>query len=154
MSKPPPTPEKDFVFVLNDVARLFKTYADQRVGEVGMTRAQWAVLSRLERCEGVSQAELATALDLAPISLARLIDKLCDQELVERRPDETDRRAYRLYLAPGAEPVLKRLTALSRDVPGQCASPGVSLDELAAMTAKLGHIKSNLKAALQEEALV
>ena len=153
MSKPVPTPEKEFVFVLNDVARLFKTYADQRVSELGMTRAQWAVLSRLERCEGVSQAELATALDLAPISLARLIDKLCDQELVERRSDETDRRAYRLYLAPGAEPVLKRLTALSRDVLGVCLA-GVSLDELALMTAKLGRIKANLKTALQEEVLV
>jgi MarR family transcriptional regulator, transcriptional regulator for hemolysin len=153
MSKFAPTPEKEFVFVLNDVARLFKTYADQRVSELGMTRAQWAVLSRLERCEGVSQAELATALDLAPISLARLVDKLCDQELVERRSAENDRRAYRLYLAPGAEPVLKRLAALSHDVLGICLA-GVSSDELAHMTAQLGLIKANLKTVLQEEVLV
>jgi MarR family transcriptional regulator for hemolysin len=111
------------------------------------------VLSRLERCEGVSQAELATALDLAPISLARLIDKLCDQELVERRSDETDRRAYRLYLAPAAEPVLKRLTALSRDVLGVSLA-GVSPEDLALMTAQLDRIKANLKTALQEEVLV
>jgi len=61
------TPEKEFVFVLNDVARLFRTYADHRVAEVGMTRAQWQVLSRLERSEGATQVELATALDSAQL---------------------------------------------------------------------------------------
>jgi len=145
-----PTPEKEFIFALHDVARLFKTYADQRVSALNMTRSQWAVLSRLERCEGVSQAELAQALDLAPISLARLIDKLSDQGLVERRADETDRRAYRLYLTPAVAPVLKRLSALSKDVMG-VALAGVAPNDVADMTGRLSHIKANLKAALSEQ---
>ena len=144
-----PTPEKEFVFALHDVARLFKTYADQRVSALNMTRSQWAVLSRLERCEGVSQAELAQALDLAPISLARLVDKLADQRLVERRPDEHDRRIHRLYLTPAVAPVLKRLSALSKDVMG-VALAGVGPHEVAEMTGRLSRIKANLKAALSE----
>ena len=145
-----PIPEKEFIFALHDVARLFKTYADQRVSALSMTRSQWAVLSRLERCEGTSQVELAQALDLAPISLARLIDKLSDQGLVERRADENDRRAYRLYLTPAVAPVLKRLAALSKDVLG-VALAGVAPEEVADMTGHLSHIKANLKAALSEE---
>jgi MarR family transcriptional regulator, transcriptional regulator for hemolysin len=145
-----PTPEKEFIFALHDIARLFKTYADQRVSALNMTRSQWAVLSRLERCEGTSQAELAQALDLAPISLARLIDKLADQGLVERRPDDTDRRVHRLFLAPAVAPVLKRLAALSKDVLG-VALAGVAPDDVTAMTGHLSHIKANLKAALSEE---
>ena len=144
-----PTPEKEFVFALHDVARLFKTYADQRVSALNMTRSQWAVLSRLERCEGVSQVELAQALDLAPISLARLIDKLSDQGLVERRPDDKDRRIHRLYLTSAVAPVLKRLAALSKDVMG-VALAGVAPNEVAEMTGRLSRIKANLKAALSE----
>ena len=151
MPKRSHTPEKEFVFTLNDVARLFKTYADQRVRALAMTRAQWAVLSRLERCEGVNQAQLATALDLAPISLARQVDRLCDQGLVERRPDAKDRRANRLYLAPAADPVLNDLAALSRDVLGVSLA-GVAPATLADMIAQLTLIKGNLKAALNAEA--
>src|SRR5450631_3543725 len=112
-------PEREFAFVLNDVARLFKTLADQRVRTLGITRAQWAVLSRIERHEGLKQAELAMLLDLAPISLTRLIDKLCNQGLVERRRDAQDRRAHRLFLTPTAAPVLERLAALGRAVVGE-----------------------------------
>ncbi len=143
------TPDKEFVFVLNDVARLFKTLADQRVRTLGMTRAQWAVLSRLERCEGLKQAELATLLDLAPISLTRLIDKLCEQGLVERRPDAQDRRAYRLFLTPAAAPVLERLSALGRAAVEEVLT-GVEPPMVATMTAQLSRIKANLKAALSE----
>ena len=74
-----------------------------------MTRAQWAVLSKLRRREGLKQRELADMLDLAPITLARLIDKLTASGLVERREDATDRRANRLFLTPDAAPALKRL---------------------------------------------
>ena len=144
-----PTLEKEFIFALHDVARLFKTYADQRVSALRMTRSQWAVLSRLERREGVSQAELAQALDIAPISLARLVDKLADQGLVERRADDNDRRIHRLYLTPAVAPVLKRLAALSRDVMG-VALAGVEPNEVAEMTGRLSRIKANLKAALSE----
>ena len=66
-----------------------RTYIDQCAREHGMTRAQWAVLARLERQEGMTQAEMADALEIQPISLVRLIDRLCEQGLVERRPHPT-----------------------------------------------------------------
>ena len=86
-----------------------------------MTRAQWAVLSKLRRSEGLKQRELADMLDLAPISLARLIDKLTASGLVERREDANDRRANRLFLTPEAAPALKRLDDLGEAVLGQGA---------------------------------
>ena len=97
---------RELGFALHDAARLLRTYADQRARELGTTRAQWAVLSRLQRCEGVKQNELAEALDLAPITLGRLIDKLAAAGLVERRDDAADRRANRLYLTEKAAPTL------------------------------------------------
>src|SRR6478752_4878752 len=90
--------ERDFGFLLDDVDRLLRTYADQKARQFGMTRAQWGVLFRLERNEGLKQSELAELLDIQPITLTRLIDRLCDSGLIERRADAEDRRAKRLYL--------------------------------------------------------
>jgi MarR family transcriptional regulator for hemolysin len=73
---------REFAFILNDVARLLRTYADYKAGQFGMTRAQWAVLVRLDRAEGLSQSELAEMLDLQPITLTRLLDKLADSGLI------------------------------------------------------------------------
>ena len=67
---------REVAFALHDAARLLRTYSDHRARELNTTRAQWAVLVRLQRCEGAKQSELAEALDIAPITLARLIDKL------------------------------------------------------------------------------
>ena len=96
----PRNPRREFAFLINDVGRLLRTYADQSARRFGMTRAQWAVLVRLERHEGLKQAELAEMLDLQPITLTRLIDRLCDNGLIERRADANDRRAKRLSLTP------------------------------------------------------
>jgi len=96
------SPSRELAFALNDVARMLRTYSDHRAREVRMTRAQWAVLSKLRRSEGLKQRELADMLDLAPITLARQIDKLTASGLVERREDAADRRANRLFLTPAA----------------------------------------------------
>lgn len=113
---PKPSRRRELVFLLLDVARLVKTEADQRVRPLGMTRAQWAVLSRLERCEGLKQSELAEALEIKPITLTRLVDRLCASGLVERRPDLEDRRAKRLHLTPAARPLVDRLAHLGEDM--------------------------------------
>ena len=102
----PPTKKREFAFTINDVARLLRTLADQRAAKFGMTRAQWAVLFRLDRTQGLKQCELAEILDLQPITLTRQLDRLCDSGLIERRPDPDDRRVKRLYLTPAAAPVL------------------------------------------------
>lgn len=105
-------PRREFAFLVHDVARLLKTYADQKARQYGMTRAQWAVLVRLQRTEGLKQSELAEILDLQPISLTRLLDRLCANGLIERRPDPDDRRANRLFLTPAAKPVVEGLGRL------------------------------------------
>jgi MarR family transcriptional regulator, transcriptional regulator for hemolysin len=138
------TRARELGFALNDVARLLRTYSDQRARELGTTRAQWAVLSRLQRCEGVNQSELAEALDLAPITLGRLVDKLTSAGLVERRNDATDRRAHRLYLTEKALPKLKVLGALAEDVMGKALS-GLGEDAIVGLHGGLARIKANLK---------
>ena len=138
------SPPRELAFALHDVARMLRTYSDHRAREVHMTRAQWAVLSKLRRSEGLKQCELADMLDLAPITLARLIDKLTASGLVERREDVADRRANRLFLTPEAAPALKRLDVLSEDVLGRALE---GLDEMAISNLRTGleKIRSNLK---------
>jgi MarR family transcriptional regulator for hemolysin len=141
------SPEREIGFALHDVARMLRTFADQRARDLQMTRAQWAVLVKLQRCEGVNQAVLADALDLAPITLARLVDKLNASGLVERRDDANDRRANRLYLTEKAGPLLERLGALGEDLMGR-ALAGLDAQTLATLRQGLERIKHNLKTEL------
>jgi MarR family transcriptional regulator for hemolysin len=145
-SKPPP--EREFAFLLNDVARLLRTCADQRAGAFGMSRAQWAVLARLERCQGLKQGELAEMLDIQPITLTRLVDRLCDSGLIERRPDRDDRRAKRLFLTAAAAPVMQRLNDLGRDLMADVLA-GLPADDIERLNGTLATIKKNLRTALQ-----
>ena len=107
---------REIAFTIMDVASMLRTYADQRARQFGISRAQWAVLVRLDRTEGLKQSELAEILDLQPISLTRLLDRLADNGLIERRPDPNDRRANRLYLMPAARPLLDQLADLGADM--------------------------------------
>jgi len=138
------SPSRELAFALHDVARMMRTYSDHRAREVHMTRAQWAVLGKLRRHEGLKQRELADLLDLAPISLARLIDKLTASGLVERREDASDRRANRLYLTPDAAPTLARLDDLGEAVMKR-ALDGLDDETISRMRAGLEKIRSNLK---------
>ena len=106
---PPHSQNREILFTISDVGRLLRTYADQKARRFGQTRAQWAVLLKLERHEGLKQSDLAEYLDIQPITLTRLVDRLCDNGLIERRPDPNDRRAKRLYLTPAARPLLDRI---------------------------------------------
>jgi DNA-binding MarR family transcriptional regulator len=96
----------DLPFVLHDVARLMRNRFDQRARSWGMTRAQCVTLMKLECRPGMSQTELAAILEVEPITVARLIDRLEASGLVERRPDPSDRRMHRLHLLPASEPIL------------------------------------------------
>lgn len=111
-------PGRTLGFVLNDVARLMRKEFEQRAraGALGLTRAQASVLAYLARQEGINQAALAQILEVEPITLARLLDKLQAAGFVERRPDQKDRRAHLLYLTEGAYPLLDRIFALAAEV--------------------------------------
>ena len=141
------SPPREIGFALHDVARMLRTYADQRARELGTTRAQWSVLSRLQRCQGASQSELAELLDLAPITLTRLIDKLTAAGLVERRDDATDRRIHRLYLTEKAMPKLEKLGALGEAIMKK-ALDGLDENAVASLRQGLDRIKANLKTEL------
>ena len=143
--------EREVAFNINDVARLLKTYADQRARDFGMTRAQWAVLARVERSEGLKQCELADTLDLQPITLTRLIDRLCDGGLIERRSDPDDRRAKRLYLTPAARPVLDGLTRLGQDIMATVLA-GIEPAAVEQLLALLLTLKTNLRGAIAKRA--
>ena len=106
------------------------------------------MLSRLQRCEGASQAELAEQLDLTPITLARLIDKLTAAGLVERRSDASDRRIRRLHLTEMAGPKLEKLAAIGEEMMGK-ALEGVDEEEILKMRSGLDRMKSNLKCQLK-----
>ena len=138
---------RDLAFTINDVARLLRTYADQKAAQYGMSRAKWAVLARLDRFEGLKQTELADMLDLAPISLTRLLDSLCANGLIERRADPDDRRAKRLFLTPAARPLLDRLGDLAEELMGT-ALAGLDQRDSKALLAQLSTIKDNLRAAV------
>jgi MarR family transcriptional regulator, transcriptional regulator for hemolysin len=141
---------RDLAFTINDVARLLRTYADHKAAQFGMTRAKWAVLARLDRFEGLKQNELAEMLDLQPISLTRLLDSLCDNGLIERRADPNDRRAKRLFLTQAARPLLEQLSDLGEDLM-ETALAGLGPSERAALLARLGAVKDNLRQAIQKK---
>ena len=140
----PLSPGREFVFALHDVARLMRTLSDQRARAHNMTRAQWSVLSKLQRSQGVKQSELAVLLDIQPITLARLVDKLSDLGLVERRDDPNDRRANRLFLTERAAPVLDRLNVLGETLVGQ-ALADFDAFEIVALGKSMERIRTNLK---------
>lgn len=140
---------REFAFTLNDVARMLRTYADQKAAQFGITRAQWVVLVRLDRSEGLKQSELAEVLDLQPISLTRLLDKLAECGLIERRADPVDRRAKRLFLTPAARPLLEKLGDLGEDLMAT-ALVGVAPDSVERMIGELGIVKENLRQAIAQ----
>jgi DNA-binding MarR family transcriptional regulator len=97
------------IFLLHDVARMMRTRFDKWARGYGMTRAQAAIVFRLSRQPGMSQNEMAALLEVEPITVGRLVDRLEARGLVERRADPGDRRIRRLHLLPAAQPILAHI---------------------------------------------
>lgn len=85
-------------FLIGDISRLIRRTFDKRAKEIGVTRPQWRVLTWLKRHEGISQSALADKLELDAMTLCRMVDRLQDANLIERRPDPADRRAWQLFM--------------------------------------------------------
>jgi MarR family transcriptional regulator for hemolysin len=140
--------DMNFLFSLGELSRLVRAYADRQAARYGITRAQWAVLAKVERSEGMKQSELAELMEMQPITLTRLIDKLCDNGWIERRGDDTDRRVNRLYLKKAARPLLGKLAGLRSELTAT-ALEGISPQDAQRMLAQLEMIKDNVRSAIQ-----
>jgi DNA-binding MarR family transcriptional regulator len=134
---------RDFFLLLHDVARLIRVEADKRAKRHGMTRAQWALLIRLEQNPGLSQKEVADLLEVEPISVARLVDRLEAGGLIERRPDPADRRIWRLHLLPAAAAALDEI-AVQRAELAELIGGNVAKPVREAMLNGLLQMKANL----------
>src|SRR6516225_10710561 len=142
--------DMNFLFTLGEVQRLVRAYADKAASRYGITRAQWAVLAKVERSEGMKQTELAEQLEMQPITLTRLIDRLCDNGWIERRGDDTDRRVNRLYLRKAARPLLAKLSGLRSELT-EAALEGISPADANRLLTQLEAIKENLRNAIQDD---
>lgn len=140
---------RDLLFLLHDVARMLRVDADKRARRNGMTRAQWAILIWLERQPGISQKELAELLEVEPITVARLIDRLEGRGMVERRPDPKDRRIWRLHLTPLAHPTLREIDGQRAEISAMLTE-GLDPATLQIMTDGLLTMKAALLRAAQQ----
>jgi MarR family transcriptional regulator for hemolysin len=130
-------------FLLSDCARLLRRRFDQRARSLGVSRAGWRVLFALSRSEGTSQAGLADMLEVETITVGRMVDRLEEAGLVERRADPKDRRMWRLFLSPRAHPLLEELRAVGEDVRDEMMA-GVSPAEEAQLADLLARLRGNL----------
>jgi MarR family transcriptional regulator, transcriptional regulator for hemolysin len=144
--------DRDILMLIHDVARMTRVRFDQRARSKGMTRAQWVILARLERQPGLSQNEMASILEVEPISVGRLIDRLEARGLVERRADPADRRVRRLHLLPAAKPILDEITD-QRDLLSTEVLEGIEHDERSRLVEAFLRMKCNLTETPQPKAV-
>jgi len=130
-------------FLVADVSRLMRKRFDARVRALGLTRAQWRVLARLRRREGINQTELAEILEIETITLGRHIDRLEAKGWVERRRDPGDRRAWNLFLNAKVQPVLDKMRVFSGVTRAE-ALKGIPEAESEHLIDLLLHIKANM----------
>ncbi len=124
--------------------RTVRRHFDRRARALGFTQAQWRALLRLDGNPGISQARLADLLDMQPISLARILDRMASADLIERRPDPNDRRVVQLFLTPESTPVLSVLREIAEDVRA-IATKGLSVDEQTNVIASLHQMRVNFE---------
>jgi MarR family transcriptional regulator for hemolysin len=132
-------------YMLSDVARLIRTVFDRRVRDIGLTRAQWLVLTRVYRRPGVSQTELADMLEIDRASAGRMIDRMEKGGWVERRPDSGDRRINRLHLTAEARKVHADMWAIAEATVDDALSP-LTAEERARFTELTAKVKGKLQA--------
>lgn len=130
-------------FLIGDVSRMMRRRFDERARTIGVTRTQWRALVTLAREEGLQQGVLAERIEVEPITLCRMIDRLAEAGLVERRRDPADRRAWNIYLTDRSRPLLDRLRAVADDL-FAAALDGIDDRDIAVLTATLERIRGNL----------
>ena len=137
-------------FLISDVSRLMRRRFDERARLIGVTRAQWRTLTTLSRNEGINQGGLADLLEVEPITLCRMIDRLEEAGLVERRRDPADRRAWLIFLTAKAHPLLAQLRGLA-DGMIEGALQGLDDKRRAALMETLAAIRTNLNTTTESD---
>ena len=130
-------------FLISDVSRLMRRRFDERARAIGVTRPQWRALTALSRHEGINQGHLADLLEVEPITLCRMVDRLEDAGHVERRRDPSDRRAWKIFLTDRSRPLLAQLSAIADDL-FVTALAGVAAADSTRLIATLDRIRDNL----------
>src|SRR3954452_4556716 len=136
--------KRQLIAQLVESSRLLRNYINHRAKARGTTRAQWIVLFRLRQQEGLSKVDLADVLELQPISLVRLLDRLVEHGLLERRPDPRDRRANKLFLTKAGRRLVNDLDGL-RDTIATDVLRDVPADAIRASLDTLVEIKERIK---------
>ena len=129
-------------FEIGETAHALRKAFDRRACGLGVTRAQWKLLFRLERNPGLRQIELADMLDIEPITLSRIVDRLEEAGLVERVADPADRRAWRLHVTRKAQPLIEKLRGIANEMTAH-AFEGISPEHLKIAREVLGRVREN-----------
>ncbi|MEP7243169.1 MAG: MarR family transcriptional regulator [Gammaproteobacteria bacterium] len=132
-------------FLIKDVTRLWMRHFEQRAIQIGLTLTHARVLINLSRNEGATQTRLAELSDTDPMTLVRMLDRMEKDGWLERRPDPTDRRAYRLYLKPAADPVIAEIQRIGDKARGE-ALAGISAEDRTLLMNLIERIHGNLLA--------
>jgi MarR family transcriptional regulator for hemolysin len=141
--------DRSLSFKLSVIARALRNSFDHRSRGTGLTRAQWRTIAIVRLAEGSTQHRLARLLDVGDVTASRMIDRLCDDGLIERRRDPEDRRAHRIYLTPAATPLLEQLQELATAEESR-AFDGISAAEQAELHRLLDRILGNLRSPWDE----
>jgi DNA-binding MarR family transcriptional regulator len=129
-------------FEIGETAHALRKAFDRMAVGLGVTRAQWKVLFKLTRTPGLRQVELADMLDLEPITLCRIVDRLEEAGLVERARDPGDRRAWRLHVTARAQPLVDKLQAVGAELVGHAFS-GIDPEEIEITRKVLARVREN-----------
>ncbi len=134
-------------FEISETAHALRKAFDRRACGHGVTRAQWKVLFRLSRQPGLRQIELADMLDIEPITLSRIVDRLEEGALVERVADPADRRAWRLHVTVQAQPLIEKLRGIADEMIAD-AFAGIDPKEIEITRQVLGRVRENASRAV------
>lgn len=139
-----PDSRRDAFKQMLDTSRLIRTYIDTRSRAIGTTRAQWALLALLTRQPGLTQSELSEILEIQPISLTRLVDRMTDQGLVKREPHPSDRRANCVFITENGLLAMEAFSPLAQEITEELFE-GIAPEEVAVFQSVVDRMRANLK---------
>lgn len=135
--------ENHIPFLCADISRLFRKHFAEAARSIGGTGPQWRMLLVLEQHSGINQGALAERMDVEPITACRMVDRLEQAGLVERRRDPGDRRVWQLFLTEKAAPVVADLKGIGGKMLDQVTSV-LNEDENATLVRLLTLLRDNL----------